>query len=274
MTEPKRRANDLDGKTWTRHSISVWSDLKKTPAEMALGHPASFPVALPLRLIDCFTTAADSTVLDPFVGSGSTVLAAALRGKTGVGLDLSDEYLEKARRRLEEAELPPDTPAPRLLRADARQVAEHVAPESVHFAVTSPPYWDILLARRTADYKPVRHYGDAETDLGKIAEYPLFLESLRPVFEGVLQALAPGKYCCVVVMDLRKKDQFFPFHSDLAALMQEIGFKYDDLIIWDRRLEYNSFRPLGYPAVFRVNKAHEFILIFQKPAPARIHAKE
>jgi len=47
--------------------------------------------------------------------------------------------------------------------------------------------------------------------------------------------------------------------------MQAIGFIYDDIIIWDRRHEYNNMRPLGYPAVFRVNKAHEFILIFQKP---------
>lgn len=36
-------------------------------------------------------------------------------------------------------------------------------------------------------------------------------------------------------------------------------------VIWDRRHEYNNMRPLGYPSVFRVNKAHEFILIFRKP---------
>jgi hypothetical protein len=46
--------------------------------------------------------------------------------------------------------------------------------------------------------------------------------------------------------------------------LQRRGFR-RDIIIWDRRQDYNNFRPLGYPAVFRVNKAHEFILIFQKP---------
>lgn len=52
----KKRANSLDGATWTRHSISIWSDIKKTKEEIELGHPAIFPVELPrmltLRLLD------------------------------------------------------------------------------------------------------------------------------------------------------------------------------------------------------------------------------
>ena len=66
-------------------------------------------------------------------------------------------------------------------------------------------------------------------------------------------------------MDIRKKDQFFPFHMDLAYRLHNVRFKFDDLIIWDRRADYNNFKPLGYPSVFRVNKAHEFIVIAQKP---------
>jgi hypothetical protein len=73
----------------------------------------------------------------------------------------------------------------------------------------------------------------------------------------------------VNVMDLRKQSQFYPLHSDLAARLSEAGrerrFIYDDLIVWDRRADYNNLRPLGYPAVFRINKVHEFLLIFRKP---------
>ena len=46
---------------------------------------------------------------------------------------------------------------------------------------------------------------------------------------------------------------------------QDIGFLFDDLIIWDRKYEYNNLRPLGNPSVFRINRVHEYILIFQKP---------
>jgi hypothetical protein len=71
-------------------------------------------------------------------------------------------------------------------------------------------------------------------------------------------------YCIVIVMDIRKKSDFYPLHMDVTGKMLEIGFALDDIVIWDRRQEYNNLRPLGYPSVFRINKVHEFILIFQK----------
>ena len=142
---------------------------------------------------------------------------------------------------------------------------EHIGPASVDFVVTSPPYWDILLQNRTADYKDIRNYGNSDLDLGRISDYQEFLEALSIVFTNVLTVLKPGCYCCVVVMDLRKKSRFFPLHADLAAKMQDIGFLFDDIIIWDRKQEYNNLRPLGHPSVFRINKVHEYILIFQKP---------
>lgn len=149
--------------------------------------------------------------------------------------------------------------------ADARELLRFVAPESVDLVITSPPYWDILTRRRSADGKAVRNYGDDGADLGRIAGYDDFLAALAEVFAQVHTALRPGKYCIAVVMDLRKHGRFYPFHADLARRLEDLGFIYDDLLIWDRRQEYNRLRPLGYPAVFRINKVHEFALIFRKP---------
>ncbi|MFQ6026481.1 MAG: DNA methyltransferase [Dehalococcoidia bacterium] len=281
----KRRANDLDGKTWQRHSISLWSDLRKTPEEVSLKHPASFPLELVIRLMQCFTNREDRLVLDPFCGIGTTPIAAELMGKTGIGIELSQEFCQRALGRQPTLHTESDelgNPVPTLSRGgvalapelgrrqiicdDARNLLQHVGPESVDLVVTSPPYWDILLQRRSADHKEVRHYGADTEDLGKIEEYEDFLQGLKEVFGPVYTALRPGKFCLVIVMDLRKRSRFFPLHSDVATLLQELGFIYDDLIIWDRRHEYNNMRPLGYPYRFRVNKAHEYILIFQKPA--------
>lgn len=72
----RKGANDLDGQTWTRYSISIWSDINKTPEDAGLGHPALFPVELPRRLLRCFTTQEDKVALDAFVGLGSAALAA------------------------------------------------------------------------------------------------------------------------------------------------------------------------------------------------------
>jgi DNA modification methylase len=263
---PKKRANGLDGKTWTRNSISIWSDIRKAQEDVALGHPAMFPAALVTRLIESFTTQADRTVLDPFAGVGSTIVAAQRLGKHGIGTELSSTFAELAQRRCEQKTLlDVGIGSGVVYHDDANNLLRYVEPDSIDFVVTSPPYWDILNEKRSADYKEIRHYGNYENDLGAISDYREFLESLKRVFEKVYIAMRPAAYCCVIVMDIRKKDKFYPFHSDIASFMQETGFLYDDIIIWDRRHEYNNMRPLGYPSVFRVNKAHEFILIFQKP---------
>lgn len=263
---PRRRANELDGATWTRYSISVWRDIRKTPEEVALRHPALFPKALVKRLIECFTTREDTTILDPFMGVGSTPIAAAELGKIGIGVELSEEYILKAQRRPIQTEAGfPVGETPRFIRDDAKNLLRHVTPESVDLVVTSPPYWDILLQKRTADYKAIRHYGDAENDLGKIRYYHDFLLAVQKVFKQVWEALRPGKYCCVIVMDIRKGNKIYPYHVDITNYLQQLHFVLDDIIIWDRSHEYNNLRPLGYPSVFRINKVHEYILILKKP---------
>ena len=263
---PRKRANDLDGAAWLRNSISVWDDIRKTSEELALKHPAMFPAQLVTRLIESLTTSDQRVVLDPFVGVGSTVVAAEAAGKIGIGLDLSVDYITKAHTRSQQFLNGAASPGERQLHvADARDLLQFVEPEYVDLVVTSPPYWDILQRNRTADYKDVRHYGNAQGDLGTIAGYHAFLEELAEVFSKVYQAMKPGAYCCVVVMDLRKKERFYPFHSDLAQYLERVGFILDDIIIWDRSSEYNNLRPLGHPSVFRINKVHEYINIFQKP---------
>jgi DNA modification methylase len=285
MASSRRHCNELGGKRWLQNSISVWSDIRKTAEEARLKHPAMFPGMLVERLIETFLPPEGTTVLDPFAGSGGTVVTAAAMGKCGVGLELSAEYVALAEERLRaiepenskrrsqtrsaklishyESDLRPLTSG--IIHASASDLREHVAADSVDLCITSPPYWNILTRKRTADYKSVRNYGENDGDLGTIADYREFLDALADVFQQVFVALKPGAYCCVIVMDLRKKNRFFPFHSDQAARLQELGFVYDDLIIWNRQSEYNNLRPLGYPSVFRVNKVHEFILLMQKP---------
>src|SRR5262245_27336701 len=267
---PPRRCNSLDGKHWLRNSISVWDDIRRTPEEARLKHPAMFPVALAARLIESFLPDGPQRVLDPFAGTASTLVAAAQAGKQGVGLELSATYIATARRRLDDRSLfdAIDTaavPRPVLHHASATELLQLVPEGSVDLCVTSPPYWNILNQRRTADAKSVRHYGNLPEDLGTIADYDEFLAALVRIFDGVLKVLKSGAHCCIVVMDLRKKTRFYPLHSDLAGRLQEIGYVYDDLVIWNRQAEYNNLRPLGFPSVFRINKVHEFVLLMQKP---------
>lgn len=263
---PKKRGNELDGKRWIQNSISVWSDLSKEADERKLDHPATFPWKLAARIIETFTNTSQKTVLDPFVGVGSTLVACHMLNKDGIGLDISKDYINAAQKRVKQ--LPPALtkrqPKIQIIQGDAMELTDHVKRDSVDLCFTSPPYWNILTQKRTADLKSVRDYIKPTGNIGHIASYEEYIASMQEIFSGVYETLKWKSYCVVNVMDLRKKDVFFPLHMDLSRALIEIGFELDDIIIWDRRKDYNNFRPLGYPYVFRVNKAHEFLLIFQK----------
>jgi site-specific DNA-methyltransferase (adenine-specific) len=84
--------------------MEATTDVWEIPAESAtrVGHPAPFPVELPERLIHLYTYY-DDLVLDPFLGSGSTAVAAVRTGRHYVGYDTDPEYLERAEARIEAA---------------------------------------------------------------------------------------------------------------------------------------------------------------------------
>lgn len=81
-------------------TIDVWEIA--TESATRVGHPAPFPVALPRRLIELFTYRGD-LVLDPFIGSGSTAVAAVEADRHFVGFDTEPAYIELAERRVAEA---------------------------------------------------------------------------------------------------------------------------------------------------------------------------
>jgi len=112
--------------------VDVTRDVWRIDAESAtrIGHPAPFPVELPRRLIDLYTYK-DDIVLDPFAGSGTTLVAAARTGRIGVGFDTDAGYVDLAQKRLD-AEL-----------ERARQ-RDHVISQIEH---AEPPQKQVLLAQ-------------------------------------------------------------------------------------------------------------------------------
>jgi site-specific DNA-methyltransferase (adenine-specific) len=85
---------------WT-NGLWTFNGEKKT----RIGHPAPFPVELPLRCMKLFSFVGD-TVLDPFMGSGSTLIAASLCNRKGIGIEIDPRYCEIASGRIEREGLP------------------------------------------------------------------------------------------------------------------------------------------------------------------------
>lgn len=89
--------NKDEMQNWMRSS---WTDIKGESTRN--GHPAPYPVTLAERLIKMFSFAGD-TVLDPFVGTGTTPLAAINSGRNSIGVDIERKYLAHAHMRLVDA---------------------------------------------------------------------------------------------------------------------------------------------------------------------------
>lgn len=94
----KDGVSTLEADEFKLSTTSVWEDISPASAKR-IGHPAPFPVELPERCIRLYTFEED-LVLDPFMGSGSTAIAAARNRRHYVGYDVSRDYVKLARDRL------------------------------------------------------------------------------------------------------------------------------------------------------------------------------
>jgi len=98
-----KEKSKLTHKEWADWAINSFWEMAPARAT-EVGHPAPFPEELPRRLIKLYSFWGD-TVLDPFVGSGTTVKVAEDLGRNGVGYDINPEYIELANRRLGQQKL-------------------------------------------------------------------------------------------------------------------------------------------------------------------------
>ena len=266
--KPKKtvnKTNNLTGKEWLQNSFSIWRDLGKTEEEKKLKHPAIFTIKLVTKLIDTFCKPNGGLVLDPFAGSGTALIAGMLKEKDVIGFDLNskfkDLFIERATSSYKFNSYGIED---KYIVENSKNISKIIEENSVDLCITSPPYWDILNRKRTADSKNNVNYSDNNEDIGNITEYSEFLNALKQISTEVYKVLKPKGYFIMNVMDLRKQSNFYPLHIDASNIAKDIGFSFEDIIIWDRQPEYNNMRPLGYPHKFIVNKVHEYLLILRK----------
>jgi len=158
----------------------------------------------------------------------------------------------------------------RLLLGDSRQAVAELPEESVHLAITSPPYWTL------------KQYEEHPDQLGHVEDYEAFLEAIDIVWNGVHRALAPGGRLVIVVGDVCLSRRKFgrhvvvPLHASIQERCRALG--YDNLapIIWHKianaTLEAangSSFLGKPYEPNAVIKNDIEFILFQRKPGGYR-----
>jgi len=134
------RINKLNGKKWLQYSFSIWKDIQKNKEEWALRHPAMFPVMLAQRLIEIFTNSKNQVVLDPFMGSGSTLIAAQNMGLKGIGFEINKEYVSMAKNRLDNIyrTIFINNNNYKIINDSAENIDAYISPNSIDLTITSP----------------------------------------------------------------------------------------------------------------------------------------
>ncbi len=101
--DPRNKLNELTAKEWIVETISVWNQrglgAGHPDAKIERQHPAPFSFTDVGRLVRYFTKSGQ-TVLDPFLGVGSTLKACAVDQRKGIGIELNPDYVSIARKRL------------------------------------------------------------------------------------------------------------------------------------------------------------------------------
>jgi len=271
--EPVNRLNNLSGKEWIPETVSVWIQrgLGKghAHAQIERQHPAPFSFQDVARLVRFFTKVGE-TVLDPFVGVGSTLKAAAIERRKGIGIELNKKYAELARRRLK-TELADELAVCReqeVIRGDARLVIPTLVASSVKLVVTSPPYWNILHKKdHKARQERVVHgldtqYSNNPADLGNIETYLAFLAAVADTLALTRTCLADGGHMCIIVGDFRHKSRYFMLHADIAREMEARGFTLKGIKVLYQR--HKRVFPYGFPYSYVPNLHHQYIVILQK----------
>lgn len=270
---PRNQLNDLTAKEWIQETVSVWRQrglgAGHVDAEIERLHPAPFSFTDVSRLIRFFTKSGQ-TVLDPFVGIGSTLKAAHIEGRNGVGIELSREFASLAIERIERetSSLAVNHSRQLVINGDAREVLPTLENGSVDFVVTSPPYWNILhKADHKVEQERLAHglktrYSESDArDLGNIADYNTFLSELVKVFVDCRRVLKPQRYLAAIVGDFRNKGRFHMFHSDLASGLEQNGFALKGITILYQ--SHKRLFPYGYPAAYVPNMHHQYIMILR-----------
>jgi DNA modification methylase len=273
MTKKKRpfrnRLNDLSPKEWIKFQKSWFAHNPPPRRKDVLRHPAKFPETLAQEFIEFFTKRGEF-VLDPMVGTGSTLIACLRSGRHGLGIELNPEYASIASElvRLERATLGEraESLQVEVRQADAAKL-ESIDLPRIDYVITSPPYWDMLHARgaetqrrRRAESELDVTYSENPADLGNIRDYDEFLDRLVSIYAGLRPHLRPSAYLTIIVKNVKKGGRIYPLAWDLARRLGGI-FTLKDERIWIQ--DNIPLAPYGMGSAWVSNIHHHYCLQFR-----------
>ncbi|MHA1224251.1 MAG: TRM11 family SAM-dependent methyltransferase, partial [Candidatus Heimdallarchaeaceae archaeon] len=192
-------------------------------------------------------------ILDPMVGSGTTIIEAKLIGRNSVGIDINKTPLELAKERIKRT-LSNYKTEHMLFLGDARKM-DKIKDNSVDLICTHPPYLNII-----------KYSENNPNDLSQIGSVKLFITEMNTIAEECFRVLKEDKFLAILIGDTRKSRHYIPLSAFLLKTFLDTGFILREDIIkhqwncastpqWRKQsLKYNFHLIM-----------HEHLYVFRKP---------
>lgn len=258
------KINDLDLSKWKELS-DVWTDsLWIIPQRDNTGahdghYHGNFVPQILHQLLTRYTKKGDF-VLDPFSGSGTTLIEAQRLERNSIGIELQDIVANEAIKRIH-SEHKEGVIADTFI-DDSRTFGTDIILstyniKAVQFIIYHPPYWDII------------KFSDDPNDLSNSPNLNSFLENYSKVVSNTISILEKGRYCALVIGDKYYKSEIIPLGFYCMQVMQKLGLQLKAIVVknfgetkgkanqealWRRRALQNGLY------VFK----HEYIMLFKK----------
>jgi DNA modification methylase len=258
------RYNDLETVRWREYediwTDSLWIIEKRDNSGAHSGtYHGNFVPQIPHQLLLRYTKCGD-WVLDPFSGSGTTLIEAQRLERNSIGIELQDRVAVEALSRIR-SESRTGVAANQYV-GDSRcmsieSILEENGIERVHFVLLHPPYWNIL------------KFSDRSADLSNASTVEDFIADFGKVVGNACAVLEKDRYIAVVIGDKYAKGEIVPLGFYCMKAMREYGLKQKATIvknfedtkgksgqksIWRYRALMNDFY------IFK----HEYIFVFKK----------
>jgi len=258
--------NDLDIENWKELDINVDSlwligERDRSGKHENIYH-GNFIPQIPNQLIRRYTKR-NEVVLDPFLGSGTTLFECEKLNRKFVGFDINEEMIQYVQSKM----INPnydfyidncDTTNQKLFNTKINLALKKLNSDKVHFAIMHPPYMDII------------KFTERREDLSQISDLTTFINFFNKVVKNTLNYLEKNRYFGVVIGDVYKNSEVIPLgFYVLDGIKRNFKVKLKGIIV--KNIEGNRGK-LGKGGIWRYRALksdyyifkHEYILVFKK----------